>query len=69
MPDDFKREEHGLDVLKVHNHNGAIFATFDHDTESYEDFLGGTIYGFMDRIFDGRELKILGNSRQLISSN
>ena len=69
MPDDFKREEHGLDVLKVHNHNGAIFATFDHDTESYEDFLGETIYGFMDRIFDGRELKILGNSRQLIPSN
>ena len=69
MPEDFKREEHGLDILKVHNHNGAIFATFEQDTEPYKEFLGEIIFGYMDRIFDGRELKVLGNSRQLIPSN
>ena len=69
MPKDFKREEHGLDVCKVQNHNGAVFASFDHGVEPYEAFLGETIHGYMNRVFDGRPLKILGHSRQLIPSN
>ena len=69
MPNDFKREDHSLDVCKVYNHNGAVFASFDHEVEPYEEFLGETIFGYMNRVFDGRELTILGHSRQLIPSN
>jgi salicylate 5-hydroxylase large subunit len=69
MPADFKREDHGLDILKVHNHNGAVFASFDHEVEPYKEYLGERFYGFMDRVFNGKSLKILGYSRQLIPSN
>lgn len=38
MPADFKLEDHGLTKLKVASRNGVIFASFDHDIESLEDF-------------------------------
>ena len=46
-----------------------MFASFDHDVESLEDFLGPTILRYFDRLFDGRELKILGYNRQRIPGN
>jgi salicylate 5-hydroxylase large subunit len=32
----------------------------------FEDFLGPTILGYFDRLFNGRKLKILGYNRQRI---
>ncbi|MFM0415729.1 MULTISPECIES: aromatic ring-hydroxylating dioxygenase subunit alpha [Burkholderiaceae] len=69
MPPDFKLEEHGLTKLKVATRNGVVFASFDHDIEPLEDFLGPAILSYFDRLFDGRELKILGYSRQRIPGN
>nr|AYE88694.1 2-nitrotoluene dioxygenase ISP beta-like polypeptide [Diaphorobacter sp.] len=37
MPKDFKLEEHGLTKLKVAARGGAVFASFDHDVEPFED--------------------------------
>ena len=69
MPADFRLEDNGLNKLKVAVRNGVIFACFDHDVESLEDFLGPDILGYFDRVFDGRKLTILGYSRQRIPGN
>ena len=46
-----------------------MFATFDHDVEPLEDFLGPAVLRYFDRLFDGRELKMLGYNRQRIPGN
>jgi len=47
----------------------VVFASFDPDVEPFEDFLGPTILGYFDRLFNGRKLKILGYNRQRIPGN
>ena len=69
MPADFKPADNGLTKLKVAARGGVVFASFDHDVESLEDFLGPTILRYFDRLFDGRELKLLGYNRQRIPGN
>ncbi len=69
MPEDFKLENHGLTKLKVAVRNGVVFASFDHSVESFEEYLGPTILKYFDRVFDGRELSVLGYSRQRIPGN
>jgi salicylate 5-hydroxylase large subunit len=69
MPADFKTSDHGLNKLKVATRGGVVFASFDHDIESLEDFLGPVILGYFDRLFDGRKLTILGYNRQRIPGN
>ncbi len=69
MPGDFDPKQHGLTQLNVAVRNGVIFASFDHGLPSLETFLGPTILGYFDRVFDGRKLKILGYNRQRIPGN
>lgn len=69
MPSDFKLEEHGLTKLKVATRGGVVFASFDHDVEPLEEFLGPTILHYFDRVFNGRKLKVLGYRRQRIPGN
>ncbi|NBS64714.1 MAG: salicylate hydroxylase [Betaproteobacteria bacterium] len=69
MPADFKPAEHSLTKLKVARRGGVVFASFDHQVESLEDFLGPTILGYFDRLFNGRALRILGYNRQRIPGN
>ena len=69
MPADFKTSDHGLTKLKVATRGGVVFASFDHEVESLEDYLGPTILGYFDRLFNGRKLKILGYNRQRIPGN
>jgi salicylate 5-hydroxylase large subunit len=69
MPADFKTTDHGLNKLKVATRGGVVFASFDHGIESLEDFLGPTILGYFDRLFNGRKLTILGYNRQRIPGN
>jgi salicylate 5-hydroxylase large subunit len=69
MPKDFDLTHHGLTKLLVAVRGGVVFASFDHDVESFEDFLGPTILGYFDRMFNGRKLRILGYNRQRIPGN
>ncbi|WP_198968630.1 aromatic ring-hydroxylating dioxygenase subunit alpha [Xylophilus sp. ASV27] len=69
MPADFNIAEHGLNKLKVAVRGGVVFASFDHDVEPLEDFMGPVILGYFDRLFNGRRLKILGYNRQRIPGN
>jgi salicylate 5-hydroxylase large subunit len=70
MPADFKLADHGLTQLKVAVRGGAVFASFDHSVESFEDFLGPEVLPYFDRVFsDQRPLTLLGYSRQRIPAN
>ena len=69
MPADFDPKDHGLKQLKVATRGGVVFASFDHDVESLEDFMGPTILKYFDRLFNGRKLTILGYNRQRIPGN
>ena len=69
MPADFRNDEHGLTKLRVAARGGVVFASFDPDVESLEDFIGPTVLRYFDRLFDGRKLEILGYNRQRIPGN
>jgi salicylate 5-hydroxylase large subunit len=69
MPGDFNTTEHGLTKLRVATRGGVVFASFDPNVESFEDFLGPTILPYFDRLFNGRQLRILGYNRQRIPAN
>jgi salicylate 5-hydroxylase large subunit len=69
MPADFDTKDHGLTKLKVATRGGVVFASFDHNIESFEDFVGPTILEYFDRLFNGRKLTVLGYNRQRIPGN
>lgn len=69
MSDDFATADHGLQRLKVARRGGVIFASFDQQTEDLETYLGPAILVYLDRVFTGRPLAVLGHSRQRIPSN
>ena len=69
MPPDFKLEEHGLQTLAIAEHHGVIFVSFDHATEGFKEYLGESNLYYFERVFDGRELRVLGYARQLIPGN
>ena len=69
MPKDFRKDEHSLTKLKVAVHNGVIFASFDPNVPEFKDYLGPDILRYFERVFDGREIKVLGYSRQRIPGN
>ena len=68
MPEDFEYEDHGLETLQVVVRNGGVFASFSDEVEPFEESLGAMLEWY-DRVFDGRELRVLGYQRQLIPSN
>jgi salicylate 5-hydroxylase large subunit len=47
----------------------VVFASFDAETPPFEAFLGPEMLPWFDRVFDGRELVVLGYMRQRIQSN
>ncbi len=69
MPADFRPEEHGLEQLAVASRHGVVFASFAKPNETLEEYLGPLMLGYFDRVFSGRELKILGYQRQRLPSN
>ncbi len=66
MPADFDPKNLSLNKLQVAVRNGVIFASFDSQVESFEEYLGPRMLHYFDRLFDGRKLSIHGYSRQRI---
>jgi len=69
MPADFELAAHGLQTLAVAEHNGVLFASFAADMADFPGSLGATNLYYFERVFDGRPLRVLGYSRQLIRGN
>lgn len=69
MPAGFDTADHGLEQLAVTARNGVVFASFDRQMPTLEDYLGATNLGWFDRVFDGRPLEVLGYERQVVPAN
>ncbi|HCU89366.1 MAG TPA: salicylate hydroxylase [Gammaproteobacteria bacterium] len=69
MPEDFDLGANGLQQLKVIAHNGVLFASFDLNMTEFTTYLGESNRYYFERVCDGRELRLLGHSRQLIRGN
>jgi salicylate 5-hydroxylase large subunit len=69
MPADFDAACNGLETLRVAERHGVVFASFAGDVEPLEDYLGDTMLGYFDRVFDGRPLEVLGYMRQRLPCN
>ena len=69
MPDDFDAAQHGLRRLHVARRHGVVFASFQPDMESLEDYIGPVMLDQFDTVFDGRELKLLGVHRNVLDGN
>ena len=63
------RRKHGLTRLSIATRHGVIFASFDSAVPPLEEYLGPAMLPYFDRVFDGRELRVLGYSRQRIPAN
>lgn len=69
MPADFDLKDNGLETLHVTERHGVVFASFDENVEPFDTYLGESMLGLFDRVFDGRPLSVLGYMRQRIPSN
>ena len=69
MPADFDVSCHGLETLRVAERHGVLFASCSDDVEPLEDYLGDEMLRWFDRVFDGRELRLLGHLRQRLPCN
>jgi salicylate 5-hydroxylase large subunit len=68
MPDDFALSDHGLVSLPVAERQGVVFASAG-EPPPLDEYLGDTMLGWFDRVFDGRDLELLGYSRQRVPAN
>ncbi len=71
MPAEFDLAEHGLVSLAVTERNGVVFASFAAAAAlpALADELGPEMLRWFDRVFDGRELRVLGFLRQRVRAN
>ena len=69
MPADFSLADHGLTKLKVESLNGVVFASFDPGMMPVREYLGETMLYYVERVFDGHPLRMLGTLRQRIAAN
>lgn len=69
MPEDFDLAVNGLVKLRTEIVNGVIFASFAPEVIPFRQYLGDSMYHYFVRVFDGRPVRILGYSRQLIPCN
>jgi salicylate 5-hydroxylase large subunit len=69
MPKDFNPGDHNLRKLKVEVVNGVIWASFCDDMPSFRSYLGDKLFGYYERIFNGRKLRVIGYNRQRINGN
>jgi anthranilate 1,2-dioxygenase large subunit len=65
----FSKAGHGLKRLRVETFNGLVFATFSERTPPLPEYLGPIVGPRMARVFDGRELIVLGQLRHTVKAN
>ena len=70
MPEDFERTDYALPrLIIVARATASSSRRSQHELPSLETYLGEVNTQYFDRVFDGRALKLLGYSRQLIPGN
>jgi salicylate 5-hydroxylase large subunit len=65
----FDATQCGLQELVVQERNGIIFASYDKNIESLEQYFGPKILPYFDRICNGKKLKIIGKMSHTVACN
>jgi phenylpropionate dioxygenase-like ring-hydroxylating dioxygenase large terminal subunit len=68
MASTFRKEDNGLQRVRVHTVCGLIFGTLNAATPSFEDYLGADLIANIHRVC-GRPLRLLGKYSQSLPSN
>ena len=68
-PQDFEMADHGLQKLRVSRLYGLVFVTFDQQLMGLEQYLGKVMVENLARCLAGRELEVIGYSRQYVNCN
>ena len=68
MASTFKKEENGLQKMRVHRISGLIFGTFNDATPPFEEYVGADLIANIKRVC-GRKLRVLGQYSQKLPSN
>lgn len=68
MASTFRKEDQGLQTLRVHRISGLVFGTFSEDVPPFEEYVGQGLVDNINRVC-GRPLKILGQYSQRLPSN
>ena len=66
---DFDMNQHGLCKLRVESLNGVVFSSFQDNVPTLREYLGPEMFKYFTRIFDGRNIRVVGYQRQVIDSN
>lgn len=69
MAKDFDPTQHGIRKLNVTTRRGVVFASYQDDMETIEEYMGPDILRDFDATFDGRKLTILGYYRNTVPGN
>jgi phenylpropionate dioxygenase-like ring-hydroxylating dioxygenase large terminal subunit len=68
MAPTFRKEDNGLQRLRVHVRRGLIFGTLNAQTPSFEDYVGQGLLDNIDRVC-AKPLRVLGEYAQKLPSN
>ncbi len=68
MPKEFRKQDHGLALLRVAIYRGVIFGTINDDTEALEDYLDAPMRAYFDELFY-KPVEVLGYMRQRMPAN
>ena len=69
MPAEFDFSQHGLTPIRVAARGGAVFGSLNAQVPELAAYFGDKMLAYYDRVFDGRELRLLGYSRQRLRAN
>jgi anthranilate 1,2-dioxygenase large subunit len=69
MPAGFEPSAHPLTPLKVQSLNGVIFASFNQEMDTVEEYLGPENLETFKAIFNGRPIEVLGHHRNRMTGN
>ena len=64
----FRKEDHGLQTIRIHRICGVVFGTFSDETPPFEEYVGPDFVANIQRVF-GRPIRILGQYSQRLPSN
>ena len=68
MPVDFRKEDHGLALLRVATYRGIVFGTADATVEDLDDYLDEPMRTYFDELFH-KPVEVLGYMRQRMPAN
>ncbi|HWB52294.1 MAG TPA: Rieske 2Fe-2S domain-containing protein [Stellaceae bacterium] len=69
MAPEFRKEDHHLQRLRVEELCGLVFGSFSDTVADLQAYLGAVVVGGLKRVLEGRPVRIIGRSTQILPNN